>query len=147
MPTTNPTFSLKEISQAAQSNFAATCYALTAFAKSHGIAPADCWTFIGRGFAASWEPGMPLAAVAQRAALNIATTGATVQSLAIAPPRAELVVTNWPDPARLAHFGLTPAEADTMFAIFEPIAAALGYGYQWQRLDDSIVIIITDRAA
>lgn len=137
------TFSPEEIAQAAQINANAFCFVVPAYAKAQGLSLAECWTFIGRNFASTWPQDMPLNEVAQRVALNLVSSGYTLQSFSCNASQAEIVVTDWPSPIACERFQLTQAEADTMFALFEPIAPQLNCHYQWQRRGDTIVMTFT----
>lgn len=143
MVNTNTIFSPEETAQAAQRNAHLFCYVNVAYAKAHGLSPHEYWTFIGHQFAALWEPGQSVQAIACRAARNMVSVGATLQALSADESQAEAIMTGWPAADTAARFGLTQAEADTVFDIFGPIAAALGCRYQWQRQGDTIVMTFT----
>lgn len=140
MTVTNPVFSPEEIAQAAQRNAHLFCFVNIVYAKAHGCSPHEYWTFIGRQFATLWEQGQSVPAIARRAARNMVSVGATLQALSDDESQAEVVMTGWPAPDTTAHFGLTQAEADTVFDIFGPVATSLGCHYEWQRRRDAIIM-------
>ncbi len=140
---TNSTFSPEEIAQAAQNNVNLFCFAVVAYAKAHDLSPAESWAFIGRGFAPGWEQGLSITEIARRAARNMVSAGCTLQALAGDEFQAEAIMAAWPSARAFDRFGLTPAEADSVFDIFKPIAATLGCHYQWQRQNDTITMTFT----
>jgi hypothetical protein len=140
MTTTNNVFSPEEIAQAAQRNAHLFCFVNVVYAKAHGLSPNEYWAFIGGQFATLWEQGQSVQAIARRAARNMVSVGCTLQALSADGSQAEAVMTGWPAADTAAHFGLTQAEADTVFDIFGPVAAALGCRYQWQRRGDAIIM-------
>lgn len=137
---TNPTFSPEEIAQAAQNNVNLFCFAVVAYAKAHDLSPAESWAFIGRHFALGWEQGLTITEIAHRAARNMVSAGGTLQALSGNEAQAVAIMAGWPNAKAFDRFGLTPAEADTVFDIFTPIAASLGCRYQWQRQGDTITM-------
>lgn len=143
MVTQDITFSPEAIAQAGQINTNAFCFVIPAYAKAQGLSLEECWTFIGRNFATTWPQDMTLNEITQRVALNLVCSGCTLHSFSCNEAHAEIVVTDWPTPNACERFRLTQAEADTMFAIFEPIAPRLGCHYQWQRQGDTIVMTFT----
>lgn len=140
MTATNTIFSAEEVAQAAQRNAHLFCFVNVAWAKAHGLSPNEYWTFVGRHFATLWEQGQSVPAIARRAARNMVSVGGTLQAFSADESKAEVVMTGWPAAGTTAHFGLTQAEADTVFDIFGPIAAALGCHYQWQRAGNAIIM-------
>lgn len=140
MQDTNTTFSPEEIAQAAQRNAHLFCFVNVLYAKAHGLSPHEYWTFMGQQFATLWEQGQSVPAIARRAARNMVSVGGTLQALSADESQAEVVMTGWPAPDTTVHFDLTQAEADTVFDIFGPVAAALGCRYQWRRQGDTIVM-------
>lgn len=143
MIATNSAFSPEEIAQAAQRNAHLFCFVNVMYAKAHGFSPNEYWTFMGHQFATLWEQGQSVPAIARRAARNMVSVGGTLQALSAEESQAEVVMTGWPAPDTTAHFGLTQAEADTVFDIFGPVATSLGCRYQWQRQGDTIVMTFT----
>jgi hypothetical protein len=142
MINTNTTFSPEAISDAAQGNVSGLCYGIIAYMKERGLSPNECWAFIGRKFSTAWAPGS-VEDIARGAAINMVSAGCTLQALSADEARAEAVMTGWPAAAAATRFGLTQAEADTVFDIFGPIISALGAHYQWQRRGETIVMTFT----
>lgn len=142
MINTNTTFSPEEIRDAALGNVDALCYGIIAYMKARGLSPNECWAFIGRKFSAGWGPGS-VEDIARGAAVNMVSAGCTLQSLFADEERAEAVMTGWPDADAATRFGLTPAEADTVFDIFGPIAASQDCRYNWRRQGDTVVMSFT----
>ena len=143
MINTNTTFSPEAIGEAAQGNVSALCYGIVAYMKERDLSPNECWAFIGRKFAAGWPPGLSIQEMASWAAINMSSAGCTLQSLFADESQAEAVMTGWPAADAATRFGLTQAEADTVFDIFGPIIASLGAHYQWQRRGDTVVMTFT----
>ncbi len=139
MINTNTTFSPEEIRDAALGNVDALCYGIIAYMKDRCLSPNECWAFIGRQFSTAWGPGS-VEDIARGAAINMVSAGCTLQSLFADESQAEAVMTGWPDVDAATRFGLTQAEADTVFDIFGPITTSLGCRYQWQRRGDTVIM-------
>lgn len=137
---TNTTFSPEAIGEAAQGNVSGLCYGIIAYMKKRGLSPNECWDFIGRKFSTGWPPDLSIQEMASWAAINMSSAGCTLQSLFADEAQAEAVMTGWPAADATTRFGLTQAEADTVFDIFGPIAASLDCRYSWQRRGDTVVM-------
>jgi len=142
MINTNTTFSPEEFGDAAQWNVSGLCYGIIAYMKERGLSPNECWAFIGHKFSTGWEPGS-VEDIARGAAINMASAGCTLQSMFANEVRAEAVMTGWPAADATTRFGLTQAEADTIFDIFGPIAGSLDCRYIWRRQGDTVVMSFT----
>ena len=77
-------------------------------------------------------------AVARHAALNWVSVGSGLRSLSGNVAKAEVVVADWPPAQVASFFDVSQAVGDSLFGLFEPIAAHLGLHYQWDREGDAI---------
>jgi hypothetical protein len=55
----------------------------------------------------------------------------------------EVVTGNWPDQELLGMFGLSQAEVERFWWLFEPIAQSRGLTYSWQREGDQLCFTFT----
>ena len=67
------------------------------------------------------------------------TAGCELRSLSGDEAQATAVLGGWPPEQR---YGLTQAEADTVWGIFEPIAESQGYSYTWHRQGDEVIVTV-----
>ena len=132
-------FTPEQIAQAAKGNVCGLCLVAVAYAKAHALSPAEYWAFVGGQFAAGWKRRGTAKEVAQGAALNMVSAGCDLRSLSGDESQATAVLTGWPPEQR---YGLTQAEADTVWGIFEPIAESQGYSYAWRRQGDEVTITV-----
>jgi hypothetical protein len=137
-------FTPEQIASTSMGNIEALCLASIVFAKENGFSPEDYWSSIGRLYAPGWE-GMahePLVEVVKRIAINMVSVGAKLVSLAGEDKKAEAVFSEWPSTDLLSFFGVSQAEADTTWGVFEPIAEDLGMEYQWHRDGDQVLVTL-----
>lgn len=137
--TTTVVFAPEQIAQAAKGNVLGLCLVAVAYAKAHALSPAEYWAFVGGQFAAGWKRRWTAKEVAQGAALNMVSAGCDLHSLSGDETQATAVLTGWPPEQR---YGLTQAEADTVWGIFGPIAESQGYNYTWHRQGDEVIVTV-----
>jgi hypothetical protein len=133
------TFTPFQIADRGMDNFQHLLFGTIAYLKSEGGSVENWATHLGEQFAPGWGHGHTALEVAERAALNVVSAGASVRSLAGHRDWAECVVGDWPPAGKLASdrmhhfFGITQADADPFWEIFRPIARHLGFQYEWTR--------------
>jgi len=138
-PNTTTVFTPEQIVQAAKGNVLGLCLVAVAYAKAHALSPADYWAYVGKQFAAGWKRRQSAQEVAQGVALNMVTAGCELRSLSGEETQATAVLGGWPPEQR---YGLTQAEADTVWGIFGPIAESQGYSYTWHRQGDEVIVTV-----
>lgn len=140
-------FSDDELRLQAQGNGTAFSLALLRYARDHGETPDAAARWLGTLFAPNWESlqGQGAQAIARAAALNVVSLGGTLHNLTGDEQQAEVTLTDAVDAAYLEAFGLTRAEADALYTVFEPIADALSYALQWERTGETITLIFRQR--
>jgi len=70
--------------------------------------------------------------------------GGTLQHLEGDIASAKATFTNWPVTEDLHYFGITLADADTFWTIFQTITEHLDLHYEWQREDNQVTITLTN---
>jgi hypothetical protein len=133
-------FTAEELLSQAQGNATGLALASIAYAKAHDLAVEEYVTFVGRLFAPGWEEqrGAPVREVARTAALNFVSVGARLGSFSGDDERAEALVTGWPEEAQLSELGLTRADSEPFWDIYEPIMEHLGIRYAWERQEEAV---------
>lgn len=132
-------FTEEQIAQRGQDNWEHVLFGTIAYLKERGLSVEEWATYLGRQFAPGWGHGYTARDVTERAALNVASAGATIRSLTGNADWAECVVGDWPPTGKLAserfhrYFGLTAADVDPFWEVFRPIADRLGFNYEWAR--------------
>jgi hypothetical protein len=131
-------FTTEELLSQAQGNTTAFALAPIAYAKEHDdLVVEEYVAFVGQLFAPGWEElrGRPLRDVARTAALNLVSSGGRLSSLSGDDKRAEVLIAGWPEEEDLSSLGLTQADSEPLWNIFEPIMGHLGIRYAWERQD------------
>lgn len=140
----DPPFTDEDINSAARAN--AYLFALIgmAYAKAVGRDPSDWVQFAGRLEAVNTSPGSTPLQAAAAVALSTATCNLHLVSLTGDAQRAEVVMADAANRAAYLRLtGLSPAEADTLHDIFQPIAAAAALTYSWHREGEQVHFIFT----
>lgn len=136
------TFTPLEIAERGQDNFQHVLFGTIAYLKSHGLSVEEWALALGTLFAPGWGHGYGARAITERAALNVMAAGASLRSISGNDEWAECVVGDWPPAGKLASdrlqhfFGLSTEDVDPFWEIFRPIAAHLGFEYEWHRESD-----------
>ena len=96
--------------------------------------------FVGGLFAPGWEEqrGASVREVARTAALNFVSVGARLDSFSGDDERAEALIAGWPEEEQLSELGLTRADSEPFWNIYEPIMEHLGIRYGWRREGDAV---------
>ncbi len=137
------TFSEDQIARRGMDNWEHVLFGTIAYLKEHGLSVQEWATYLGHQFAAGWGHGYTARDVTERAALNVASAGATIRSITGNADWAECVVGDWPPSGKLAserfhrYFGLTYQDVDPFWEVFRPIADYLGFKYEWCRESES----------
>src|SRR4051794_4134484 len=109
-------FSDEQIAERGMDNFEHVLFGTIAYLKARNLSVEDWATYLGEQFAPGWGHGYTARDVTERAALNVASAGATVRSITGNDEWAECVVGDWPPSGKLAserfhhYFGLTSAD-------------------------------------
>ena len=136
-------FTTERVLSQAQGNATAFALASIAYAKEHDLGVEEYVAFVGRKFAPGWEElrGRSLREVARMAALNWVSVGGRLSSLSGDDERAEIVIVGWPGEEELSELGVTQADSELLWNIFQPIMEYLGIRYSWQRQDGEVRMI------
>jgi hypothetical protein len=108
------------------------------------------WFSAGRQkYAAEWEDARGAGAhnLLSAIAMNATAVGATVVSFTGDAADATLTITGWPDPWFLTKLDLTIADTDPFWEALRTMIEYLGFGYQWQREDQDVILHVTQPAA
>jgi hypothetical protein len=116
---------------------------MVAYLKKNALSRDEFWNFVGQQFAPSWDQGASAKEVALGAAINMVSAGCKLLSSSGNESQAEVVLTGWPSQRSLERFGLTQEEADSVFGVFRPIAASIGYKYAWERQGDEVKMTVS----
>jgi hypothetical protein len=138
----NPMFPSELLAQQAQANVSSILLATIAYLKEQDLSPGQWATFVGQRFAPSWEEmkGHSARDIAEMAALNMASGGATLQSVSGNASNASAVLSNWPSEEILKFAGISRDDADTFLDVFNPIAEYLGLHFSRQRQGNKITL-------
>jgi hypothetical protein len=104
--------------------------------------------FVGEAFACGWDViAADLERVAYFVALNIESTGGTVDECRVEGSRAEIMA-RWPTLDGMAEFareqlGLTRGDIEAGADVFEPIMRHVGVSFHRAREGDSTRIVLT----
>jgi hypothetical protein len=71
------------------------------------------------------------------------SVGGTLESLSGDEARAEAIIADWPSPDLLQAFGVSLADVDRMYAVFQPIADLLELRYEWRRQGDRVTLSLS----
>lgn len=137
-------FSTQEIAEHAQGNAAALILATIAYFNEQG-GDATAWmASVGKQFALAWETSKQLGArgAIDGIALNVVAFGGKLLHLDGNIAEAKATFTDWPIAEDLHYFGLTLADADTFWTIFQTIADHLNLQYKWRREGDNVTIML-----
>jgi len=140
----------------AQMTLSAMIAGTMGFLKQHGIPIKDWVAYLGEQFEGSLGDleGEDLAKVMEHLlALEVSPLGAEVLSTESDASKAEATVTPLPSPSVLGKFGTTPRELlkgfgvtkkefETIFAMYEPAARAIGLEFRYHSSDDHEVLIL-----
>lgn len=140
-----PTFTTDELQQQAQGNAMAIFLVTTAYLKKTGGSLADWTRFAGEQLAPGWREAADWDAMqlGRIWALNMVSTGATLQSLEGDAQRSESVVSNWPAEADLKDAGLTREDVDPFLDIGDILLKSVGAHLTWTRAGDTITFVVT----
>ncbi len=145
---TEQEFTTQEIAEHAQGNAAALILATIAYFNEQG-GDATAWMAdVGKRFALAWETSKQLGArgAMDGIALNVVAFGGILQHLEGDIASAKATFTNWPVAEDLHYFGITLADADTFWTIFQTIADHLDLHYGWLREGDQVTITLSNKA-
>lgn len=140
-------FTTQEICEHAQGNAAALILATIAYFNEQG-GDATAWMAnVGKRFALAWETSKQLGArgAIDGIALNVVAFGGKLQHLEGDIASAKATFTDWPLAEDLHYFGVTLAEADTFWTIFQTIADHLNLHYEWHRQGDQVTITLANK--
>lgn len=132
-------FSPLQIAERGEDNFQHVLFGTIAYLKVHDLSVEEWARHLGELFAPGWGHGYSARAIAERAALNVVSAGATLRSLMGNDDWAECVVGDWPPEGKLASdrmhhfFGLSTGDVDGFWEVFRPIADRLGFDFEWYR--------------
>ncbi len=139
-------FTEKEIGEAAQGNLVAVMSVAIRYLQVKGLDINEFWQFIGENFARGWtgiaEGDTPT--VAYRIAANMASCGSEIEHFHTTQDKAELVFTNWLPDWAVDLANISPGDAAMMSEVFRPIAASLGYDFDW-KLDKGAIRMIIEK--
>jgi hypothetical protein len=119
-----------------------------ALLKEHHLS-ATQWFSAGRQkYAAEWEDARGAGAynLLSAIAMNAIAVGATVVSFSGEAADARLTITNWPDPWFLTKLDLSLADTDPFWEALRTMIEYLGFEYQWQREEQSVILHVTQHA-
>ena len=138
----NPMFSSELLAQQAQANVTSILLATIAYLKEQKLSAGQWATFVGQRFAPSWEEMKEHSArdIAEMAALNMASGGATLRSVSGDASQASAVLSDWPSEEMLQFAGLSQDDADAFLDVFNPIAEYLGLRFTCQRQGDQLTL-------
>jgi hypothetical protein len=125
-------FPQEAIQAQARGNVNAMILGGLAYAKAQGHDSRHWAAFVGAAFAPAWTGITTAREAATALALNCASTGMQVLSVEGDDMHGEVVTGTWPDQELLGMFGLSQAEVEGFWGIFEPIAKSVGLTYSWQ---------------
>ena len=140
-------FTTQEIAEHAQGNAAALILATIAYFNGQG-GDAEAWmASVGKQFALAWETSKQLGArgAIDGIALNVVAFGGKLLHLEGNIAEAKATFTDWPIAEDLHYFGLTLADADTFWTIFQTIADHLNLQYKWQREGNNVTVTLANR--
>jgi hypothetical protein len=136
-------FTQEAIQSQAQGNVSAMILGAIAYAKAQGHDSRHWAAFMGAAIVPGWAGITTAHEVATAVALNCASAGMQVLSVEGDDARGEVVTGNWPEQDLLSMFGLSQAEVEGFWWIFEPVAKSVGLTYSWQREGDGLRFTIT----
>jgi hypothetical protein len=141
-------FTTQEIAEHAQGNAAALILATIAYFNEQGGDAAAWMADVGKRFALAWETSKQLGArgAMDGIALNVVAFGGTLQHLEGDIASAKATFAHWPISEDLHYFGITLAEADTFWTIFQTITEHLDLHYEWQREGNQVTITLSNKA-
>jgi len=134
-------FTTEELLSQAQGNATGFALAPIAYAKEYDdLAVEEYVAFVAQRFASGWEElrGRAVRDVARTAVLNVVSSGGRLSSLSGDDERAEVLISGWPEEEDLSSLGLTQADSEPLWNIFEPIMELLGIRYAWERQDGAV---------
>jgi hypothetical protein len=126
-------FTPEQIAEQGQGNLVVVILGGIAYAKSQGRDPREFGLYVGKLVISGWASINSPREAATAVALNCASMAMSIVSIEGDDTRGELVTGDWPDPNFLQLMGLTQADADRAWSIFEPIAQSVGYTFSFQR--------------
>ena len=143
MNTTTPvTFAPEQISLLAQTNARGLSLAAIAYLQQHGLPARPYFEYVGQQFTDLWPEHLAADEAAEAIALNMVASGARLVSLSGDSTQAEIVLEGWPGFLGADLFELNAEDADQALAVFEPIAAHMGFEFTWRREGQQIIAVI-----
>jgi hypothetical protein len=126
-------FTQQQIGEQAQGNLNVAILGAMAYGKAVGQDARAVALFIGQRLVSEWAGITSPLEAATAMALNCASLGMPIVSITGDKSHGEAVTGDWPDPDLLQLMGISQAEADHSWDIFEPITQSLGYRFSFRR--------------
>ena len=138
----NNMFTSEQLMSQAQGNATFIGLATIAYLRENNLDINEYSLSVGQRFAPGWMAMQDRGArdIAQIAALNMVSVGGTLESFSGDGSQAEVVISGWPAAEALAFFKLEYDVFESFWNIFQPIAEALGFQYNWQREGDEVTM-------
>jgi hypothetical protein len=141
-------FTEAEITRQALVHSSALTYLMVAYARECGQSPEHVAEFAGRVFTKGWARHVDQDAlgIMRSIALIVVAIGGEVVSISGDSLEAEVRATGVITAEDAQFFGITRDDADRFCNVFVPMAASLGYAFNWRR-DGNDLIYAVRRAA
>ena len=141
-------FTEAEITRQALVHSSSLTYLMVAYARECGHSPEHVADFAGRIVTKGWARHVDEDAlgIIRSIALIIVSIGGEVASIAGDSLEAEVRATGVVTEEEAQFFGITRDEADRFCNVFVPMAASLGYVFNWRR-DGNELVYTVRRAA
>ena len=141
-------FTVEDQLELLRSNTLALAAGTISFLRTQGI-PATEWTaYLGEIFARGWDTDEPWSAedFLESTIVSLGAFGGEAVQAEYGDDDASAVIAGFPDLERIGGLGLEDIEADILFDLIGPIAAACGIAYAWWRTGDQIRIQVSPLA-
>jgi hypothetical protein len=124
-------WTLEELWQQEQVNFAAHMAIMFRYLEKHGLPPDDFIRFVGESVLPSWRRrGDTIPDVMNGILMNARANGATIQDVRITATKAEATVSNLLRPDVMERYGVAPDLANRFWDKFIPVADAFGMRFR-----------------
>ena len=143
-----PAWTMEELWQGEQVNFAAHLAIMFKYLQAHGLDLDDFIHFVGEQVLPSWQRrGATVPIMLTNILRNVRANGGTVFEVTMDEARGEAIVSRLLRPDVMERFGIPAAQAERFWNKFLPIGQALGIAFTRRARDDDRNQIVLERIA
>ena len=141
-----PTWTMEELWQQEQLNFAAHLAIMFKYLQAHGLDQTDFIRYVGEQVLPSWRTrGATVPIMLTGILRNVRANGGTVYAVTMDEARGEATVSRLLRPDVMDRYGIPAEQAERFWDKFIPIGQALGIRFTREELGDGRNQIVVER--